>query len=332
MDAEIIDGCQKNDIMVTAYLLTYNHAPYIRQALDAIINQKVNFKIQILVLDDASNDGTSDIIREYVARYPELFTVIIQKENKYQKSISIERAIVPYIYGKYTAFCEGDDYWIGDTKLQKQVDYMETHPDISATGGVSRYYSDEGVECQNPAPPREFRNRALTENEIIYKKKFGISTNTLMTLSAILRSEQYICAREISPKVGDGIIIPYMFQYGDVYIFDEVFQYHRIQTRDNASNYNSIFSTREKYLDIIRVCQAWVTCDINPKYRIRLYIRNMGLYFVLFLRQNDCRFFFHAQKKMDKQYRKYLGFAILYGIIIIFPKMAWRKIFKRKMG
>lgn len=332
MDAEIIDGCQKNDIMVTVYLLTYNHAPYIRQALDAIINQKVNFKIQILVLDDASNDGTSDIIREYVARYPALFTAIIQKENKYQKNISIERTIVPYIYGKYTAFCEGDDYWIGDTKLQKQVDYMENHSNISGTGGVSRYYLDDGVECQKPAPLQEFRNKILTENELIHKKIIRVSTNTLMILSDILRSERYIRAREISPKVGDGILVPYMFQYGDVYIFDEVFQYHRIQTRDNASNYNSIFSTREKYLDIIRVCQAWVACDINPKYRIRSYIRNMGLYFVLFLRKNDCRFFFHAQKKMDKQYRKYLGFAILYGIIIIFPKMAWRKIFKRKMG
>lgn len=330
MDAEIIDGCQKNDIMVTVYLLTYNHAPYIKQALDAIINQRVNFNIQILVLDDASNDGTSDIICEYAVRYPELFTVIIQKENKYQKNISIERAIVPFLYGKYTAFCEGDDYWLSDAKLQKQVDYMETHPNISGTGGVSRYYSDDGVECQNPAPPRKFRNRILTEKEIRYKKKFGISINTLMILSDILRSEQYICAREISPKVGDGIILPYMFRYGEVYIFDEVFQYHRIQTRKNASNYNSLFSSREKYLDYMRVCQAWTVCGIDTKYRIYSYIRNTGLYFILFLRQHDIMFFLHTQKMMDAQYRKKICLAILYGIIVVFPKMLWVKIFKRK--
>lgn len=120
------------DVLVSICCITYNHAPYIRQCLDGFIMQKTNFKYEILIHDDASTDGTADIIREYEAKYPDIFKPIYQTENQYSKGKNISATYNwPRAIGKYIAQCEGDDYWTDPLKLQKQVDYMEANPEFS---------------------------------------------------------------------------------------------------------------------------------------------------------------------------------------------------------
>ncbi|WP_455508880.1 glycosyltransferase [Butyricimonas paravirosa] len=112
--------------LVSIDCITYNQAPYIRQCLDGFLMQKTDFLFEILVHDDASTDGTSDIIREYEMNYPDLIKPIYQKENQYSKGIGISATFqFPRAKGKYIAMCEGDDYWIDPLKLQKQVDFLE---------------------------------------------------------------------------------------------------------------------------------------------------------------------------------------------------------------
>ena len=119
-----------SDVLVSICCITYNHAPYIRQCLDGFIMQKTNFKFEILIHDDASTDGTADIIREYEAKYPSIFKPIYQTENQYSKGKNISATYNwPRAVGKYIAQCEGDDYWTDPLKLQKQVDFMEANPE-----------------------------------------------------------------------------------------------------------------------------------------------------------------------------------------------------------
>ena len=121
-----------SDVLVSICCITYNHAPYIRQCLDGFIMQKTNFKYEILIHDDASTDGTADIIREYEAKYPDIFKPIYQTENQYSKGKNISATYNwPRAIGKYIAQCEGDDYWTNPLKLQKQVDFMEANPEFS---------------------------------------------------------------------------------------------------------------------------------------------------------------------------------------------------------
>lgn len=124
------------EILVSIICNTYNHKQYIRDALEGFIAQKTDFAFEILVHDDASTDGTADIIREYEAKYPKLIKPIYQTENQYSQKTSISKTFqFPRVRGKYIALCEGDDYWIDNRKLQKQVDALENHPelDICAT-------------------------------------------------------------------------------------------------------------------------------------------------------------------------------------------------------
>ncbi|MBR3449824.1 MAG: glycosyltransferase [Bacteroidales bacterium] len=120
----------------------YNHGPYLRNALDGFIMQQVSFPIEILIHDDASTDNSAEIIREYENRYPDLFRPIYETENQYHKQHLWADIQFPRAQGKYIALCEGDDYWTDPLKLQKQVDYMEAHPDCSLcfTNAIIHWY------------------------------------------------------------------------------------------------------------------------------------------------------------------------------------------------
>ena len=118
--------------LVSVCTLAYNHAPYIRECLEGILMQKTNFAFELIIHDDASTDGTADIIREYEAKYPDIVKPIYQTENQYCKRIGISRTyIYPRVKGKYIALCEGDDYWIDPYKLQKQVDFLEKNDEYA---------------------------------------------------------------------------------------------------------------------------------------------------------------------------------------------------------
>lgn len=121
------------NIMVSIQTTAFNHAPYIAQTLESFLMQKTTFPFEIVIHDDASTDGTAEIIRQYAKKYPDIIHPIFQTENQYSKGINIYSTFLsPACRGKYLATCEGDDYWTDEYKLQKQVDFMETHPDYSA--------------------------------------------------------------------------------------------------------------------------------------------------------------------------------------------------------
>lgn len=118
-------------LMVSIKCITYNHEPYIRQCLEGFVMQKTNFRFEAVVHDDASTDGTADIIREYAEKYPDIIKPIYETENQYSKKDgSLGRIMDAACTGKYIAVCEGDDYWTDPLKLQKQVDILESNPEV----------------------------------------------------------------------------------------------------------------------------------------------------------------------------------------------------------
>ncbi len=118
---------------VSAYCLTYNHEKYIRSALDGFVGQKTDFDYEVFVHDDASTDGTAAIIAEYAEKYPHIIKPIYQTENQYSRGVRImHEHILHRMSGEYIAVCEGDDYWSDPEKLQRQVDFLDSHPDYAA--------------------------------------------------------------------------------------------------------------------------------------------------------------------------------------------------------
>ena len=123
-----------NQIEVTVWCLTYNHRLYIRDALEGFVNQITNFKYKVVIYDDASTDGTSDIVAEYKKKYPDLFDITIADNNRYSQG-KLGSYLIEWrrekIEGNYTAICEGDDCWVDRFKLQRQYDYMKSHTECA---------------------------------------------------------------------------------------------------------------------------------------------------------------------------------------------------------
>lgn len=166
----------RDEIMVTVRCITYNHGPYIRQCLEGFVMQKTDFRFEVVVHDDASTDGTAEIVREYATKYPDIITPILQQENQYSKGNGgITRALEPYMKGKYVAYCEGDDYWTDPLKLQKQVDFLEAHPDYVLC------YTDAEVVDENDAPVFHNTTRRYSgdvSKQLVKKGNFVIAAST----------------------------------------------------------------------------------------------------------------------------------------------------------
>jgi glycosyltransferase involved in cell wall biosynthesis len=127
--------------LVTVFCPTYNHKKYIRQCLESFVMQKTNFQIEIIVQDDASTDGTSEIVMEFAQKYSFVIPVIY-KENIYSQGKSLNEYIFKNARGKYIAMCEGDDFWTDPYKLQKQVDFLENNLKYSFCGHEVEIYDE----------------------------------------------------------------------------------------------------------------------------------------------------------------------------------------------
>ncbi len=118
--------------LVSVIVSCYNHELYIRECLDGILMQQTDFPFEIIIGDDCSTDNSLTILREYEQKHPDIIKVIASKENLYSKKILlVYTQSYPKSRGKYIALCEGDDYWIDPHKLQRQVDFLESHPQYS---------------------------------------------------------------------------------------------------------------------------------------------------------------------------------------------------------
>ncbi len=167
-------------IMVSICCITYNQREYIRDALDGFLSQKTDFSYEVLIHDDASTDGTAEIIADYAARFPDIIKPILQTENQYAKGLTNVSGTYnfPRAKGRYIAMCEGDDYWTDESKLQRQADYLEAHPDCSLVFHSAKVEVQGRALTEHAMRPYR-RSRKVTAREIIDKTS-GYPTASLM--------------------------------------------------------------------------------------------------------------------------------------------------------
>jgi glycosyltransferase involved in cell wall biosynthesis len=218
----------KNTPLVVAVCLTYNHAKFIKHALDGFVMQKTSFPFEVIVHDDASSDGTADIVREYEEKYPNIIKPIYQTENQSQnEEKSIIRDIFSKIKSKYVASCEGDDYWTDPFKLQKQVDFLEKHENCSICFHATKVIYENGERSPRISPSKKQRL-----GKSILTLKYFLKTGNIIETSSVMYRWRFIY--EDITKVLPLNVNPYDYivhllhaQKGDIGYIDEVMSIYR---------------------------------------------------------------------------------------------------------
>jgi len=118
-------------IKVSILVATYNHEKFISDCLNAIISQKTRFSMEIIVHDDASTDATPEILKKYVDQYPGLISVIRQSKNIFNTGQKVWPILHRAAKGEYIAYCDGDDIWLNQSKIELQVEFLEKYIDYS---------------------------------------------------------------------------------------------------------------------------------------------------------------------------------------------------------
>lgn len=206
--------------------ITYNHGKFIRQALDGFQKQKTNFEIEIIICDDNSKDDTKEIISIYAANDPRIRFIANEKNiGMMPNFIQALQACT----GNYIALCEGDDYWINENKLQKQVDFLEQHKDVAVCFHRAKLVYDEGIS-------ESFRdiNKDTPQVTTLHDLVKG---NYIHTPTCVFRKTVNVFPNWfVKVPTGDWVLHMLNAEHGNIYFMQEEMAAYRI-------HYGGVLST-----------------------------------------------------------------------------------------
>jgi glycosyltransferase involved in cell wall biosynthesis len=151
-------------IKVSVICPTYNHERYLRECLDSLLMQEVDFDYEILVGDDASTDATPQILQEYARLHPQRIVAVLRPENI--GPVANNADLLHRARGQYIAMCEGDDFWIGKDKLQSQADHFDRHPHCAAHFHPVKVL-DEAIPGSIDVFPKALAGQAFGTDQIV---------------------------------------------------------------------------------------------------------------------------------------------------------------------
>lgn len=308
----------KKDIMVSICCMTYNHENYIRQCLDGFLMQQTSFSIEIIVHDDASTDNTPNILREYEKKYPELFHVIYQNENQYSKkevSIFLDY-MFPLMKGKYIAFCEGDDYWINPLKLQKQVDFLESHPDYSmCCHHLDKYIQSKGVLCKYNIP------KEIDNKNVSFGFQGWVDWGSFFQTSSVVCKANCIDIGFLRSTGSLDVHFYYsLLKHGKGYFMSDAMSVYRVH---NKGVWSGISSEKQKLMSL-EVANSIYRIEKNSTTK-KWMIINCGELILFYIRR---------EKKLGKAIKSlpkiidYLGFKNMWNVFLYIGKKMVHRYFK----
>ena len=235
-------------IKVSVLCTAYNHEKYIEKCLQGIIDQKTNFEFEILINDDHSDDKTADLIRMYESKYPKIIKPVYQTTNQYSKGINIvDDILFPKSKGEYIAFCEGDDYWIDEHKLQRQYEFMENHKSCVMCVGNTIIH-----DLENKEKDRLFNH--WRKSKKLKKEDIFLGWNVHTSTYFIRRNFLRIPDEFKKYWFGDYVRLTYNSSKGDVYYIPDIMS---VYNHNNTNGLTNIFENSEiekrKKLAMLRI-------------------------------------------------------------------------------
>ena len=288
-----------NQPLVAIRTLVYNHSPFLRDYFEGIIMQQTNFPFIAVIHDDCSTDGSTEIIHEYAARYPDIIRPIYEEVNCYQngdwKQVEIKMQAACN-NAKYIAFCEGDDYWTDPLKLQKQVDVLEQHPEYIFC--CHRY---KILHEPDKTITLDYAHKYYTEGEdLVVTPELQSRTWLTKVLSMMIRIDKFTHALQMAQtKYGTNCNDTYLFyellQLGNGLSLNQFMGIYRQQEGGIWTSQDKRSKARSNFL----ACEKIYVQNTDDPNILRLLQSNA----ILYLRQMNC--FKHEDRDLYNDIRKY---------------------------
>lgn len=231
------------DPKLSVILITYNHEKYIRKALDSVLSQETDFPFEVVIGEDCSPDDTRNICKEYKKKYPDQVRIVNRDKNTGRPTLNVYETTMK-CRGEYLAYLEGDDYWTDPHKLQKQVDFLEAHPEYIACTHAHKMIDDEGND--------------ITDEEILkiselYKWSGEFTMEQFKTSGHWPGHYATVVSRNIYKKkkhdytilykshdfVDDGQILLFLLMEGNIFRLDDEMSVWRYVRRSGGNSWTS---------------------------------------------------------------------------------------------
>ncbi|MGI9284012.1 MAG: glycosyltransferase family 2 protein [Pseudomonadales bacterium] len=261
-------------------VVTFQEVGYIGQTMESILQQKTDFPFEVVVGDDASTDGTRDILENIRTQRPDQVRLLLHDHNYGDYGLSNFMATVDACRGEYVAFLDGDDFWTAADKLQRQVDFLDDHPECTICGHRIEHVSDNGYRELSRRPARG--NRVYDIDELLIDN-FVHKISTVVRRSAIAALPDWYRTTGIAS--GDWVFNVLVGRTGRVGFVDEVMATHRLRSGSLTLDYGMprMLSDRLKAFEVLRPYfpqhkKALVRAERRVRWKLRIAQLGPGPY------------------------------------------------------
>jgi glycosyltransferase involved in cell wall biosynthesis len=293
------------DVKVSVVMLTYNHEPFIAQAIEGFLMQETHFACELIITEDCSTDQTRAVIRKYWEQHPDRIRVSFNRRNIGASRTNLRGHRL--CRGQYVASLDGDDYWVAPDKLQRQADLLDAHPDYAMCFHSARMVWQDGSHEETVFRPRPLKDRYTLEDLLEY--------NFIAACSPMYRRglfDEYPLWYFLTP-VGDWSVHVVHALGGDIGYIDEPMGVYR----QHGSAVYSVTGTTERLKVAIEMLRRF-RCGLGATYR-PVINRSLCRYYDRLVRQ-------HYDEGRVSEARQ----AALAGLreIGLGPGMPWSDMFK----
>ncbi len=242
-----------DEIKLSVIFITYNHEKYVEKALRSVCEQETEFPFEVVVGEDCSTDSTREILRRVADEYPGRVRLLFREKNFGRPTLNVYNTTME-CRGEYLAYLEGDDYWTDKHKLQKQVTFLEEHPEyIACTHGCMMVdeNSDE-IRDENTLKVGDLYKWSgrFTYDDYKHSGKWPGHYATVVSRNIYPGGKyDYTILYRAHDFVDDAIILLFLLIQGDIYRMDECMSAWRYVRKDTGTNWNSLAMKRDLIKD-----------------------------------------------------------------------------------
>lgn len=249
---------------ISILCITFNQIDYIRDAINSFLTQEIDEAIEILINDDCSTDGTTDVLLEYQRQHPEFFRIVTHEENQFSRGASpMGEFLVPLARGEYIAMCEGDDYWTDVDKLKKQLGVMRRNPEIAAC-----VHANENVQASTKrrlSVVRYSDHDTMISAEDVITHSQCYATNSLFVRSDAMSAYRSSPFGSLKTDGDHKMLVFFGLLSGGIYYLNEVMSAYRVLAKNSVNRsmlmgdalVKTAASKREKRLALLDLVDSY---------------------------------------------------------------------------